>query len=636
MASKASNGGVQRRSFLKGAAAAGAAAVGGGLLATNGAAAESATPAAPARVTSAGTAKIEITRRPGSDFMVDVMKSLGIDYVCSNPGSSFRSLQESIINYGGNSAPEFITCTHEEASVAMAHGYAKAAGKPISILAHSTVGLQHASMAVYNAWGDRVPILLMAGNILDAAARRPGVEWYHCAQDPASLLRDFIKWDDQPVSLQHFAESMVRAYKIATTPPMEPVLVIADADLQERPVEDEAELSIPKLTPTIAPMGDANAVREAARWLAQAENPLIIADRAARTPEGAKLLTQLAETLNAPVVDLGGRMNMSNEHFANLSGMKGPLVREADVVLALEVSDLWGQLNTVTDPTHEYRRIAKPDVKVISISVADLYGKSNYQDFQRFISPDLSIAGDSEATLPPLIDEVRRAASGRLSLLSQRSDKLRSMYQDMKARALRDAAYAWDASPISTARAAAEVWAAIKGSDWALVAGNWQGWAHRLWKFTEYHQALGGSGSYGVGYNLPASVGAALANKSKGLLSVSCQPDGDAMYQAGSLWTAAHHRIPLLTVMHNNRAYHQEMMHLQKMAGLHDRRPDQAKIGTAIEDPNIDYAKLAQSMGVWAEGPITDPADLGPALQRAVAVVKSGYPALVDVVSQPR
>ncbi len=635
MASQASKGGVQRRSFLKGAAAASAAAVGSSLLPTSGAA-SSAAPAAPARITGGGTAKIEVTPRPGSDFMVDVMKALGLQYVMSNPGSSFRSLQESIVNYGGNSMPEFITCTHEELSVAMAHGYAKAAGKPASILAHSTVGLQHAAMGVYNAWGDRVPILLMAGNILDAAARRPGVEWYHCAQDPAALLRDFIKWDDQPVSLQHFAESMVRAYKIATTPPMEPVLVIADADLQERPIENESELSIPRLTTSTPPMGDANAVREAARWLAQAENPLILADRAARTPEGVKLLTQLAEALNAPVVDLGGRMNMPTDHFANLSGIKGPLVREADVILALEVGDLWGQLNTVTDPTHEYRRIAKPDVKLIHISVNDLYGKSNYQDFQRFISPDLAIAGDAEATLPLLIEEVRRAASGRLSLLSQRSDKLRSMYQDMKARALQAAAYAWDASPVSTARVAAEVWSVIKGEDWALVGGSFSGWAPRLWKVTEHYQTLGGSGSYGVGYTLPASIGAALANKDKGLLSISHQPDGDAMYGPGALWTAAHHRIPILIVMFNNRAYHQEMMHLQKMAGLHDRRPDQAKIGTAIEDPNIDFAKLAQALGVWAEGPITDPSALGPAVRRALEIVKSGYPALVDVVSQPR
>jgi acetolactate synthase I/II/III large subunit len=636
MGSQPANGGVQRRSFLKGAAAASAAAVGSSLLPTTGAAAG--VPAAdPARITTPQpTASLSMVTRPGSDFMVDVLKALNIEYVASNPGSSFRSFQESIINYGGNANPEFLTCMHEESSVAIAHGYAKAAGRPMAMMAHSTVGLQHAAMGVYNAWCDRVPILMLAGNFLDAATRRPGVEWFHCAQDPAALLRDFVKWDDQPVSLQHFAESTVRAYRIATTPPMEPVLIVAEGDLQERPIEDEHELRIPKLTPITPPMGDANAVREAARLLVQADSPLIIADRAVRTPEGVKLMVQLAEALNAPVADLGGRMNMPNDHYANLSGMRNPLVREADVILALEVADLWGQFNTVTDPTHELRRFVKADAKIISISVADLYMKANYQDFQRFISPDLSIAGDVEATLPLLVDEIRRAAGGRMSLLSQRSDRLRSMYQDMRAQALRNATYAWDASPISTARVAAEVWSVIKNEDWALVGGSFSGWAPRLWNITAHHQTLGGPGGYGVGYTLPASIGAALANKNKGLISISHQPDGDAMYAPGAMWTAAHHRIPLLMVMFNNRAYHQEIMHLQKMAGLHNRRPDQAQIGTEIANPNIDFANLAKGMGVWAEGPITDPDAVGPALRRALDMVKSGYPALLDVVSQPR
>ncbi|MFI5266513.1 MAG: thiamine pyrophosphate-binding protein, partial [Chloroflexota bacterium] len=191
--------------------------------------------------------------------------------------------------------PEFITAMHEESSAAMAHGFAKAAGRPIAIMAHSTVGLQHAAMAVYNAWADRVPIVLMAGNLVDAAKRRPGVEWYHSAIDPAALLRDITKWDDQPASLQHFSESLVRGYKIATTPPMEPVLIVADADLQETGVENESQLSIPKMSPSIPPQGDANAVREAARLLAAAQNPVILADRATRTPDGVKLMIQLAE-----------------------------------------------------------------------------------------------------------------------------------------------------------------------------------------------------------------------------------------------------------------------------------------------------------------------------------------------------
>ena len=223
-----------------------------------------------------------------------------------------------------------------------------------------------------------------------------------------------------------------------------------------------------------------------------------------------------------------------------------------------------------------------------------------------------------------------------MSLLSQRSDRLRSMYQDMKAQALRAATYGWDASPISTARVAAEVWSALKNEDWSLVAGSFSGWAPRLWNFTGHHQYLGGPGGYGVGYSLPASIGGALANKNKGMISVSHQGDGDAMYAPGAMWTAAHHRIPLLMVMFNNRGYHQEMMHLQKMAGLHNRRPDQAPLGTEIADPNIDFANLAKGMGVWAEGPINDPDALGPAVRRALDMVKSGYPALLDVVSQPR
>src|SRR5438105_13022206 len=234
--------GIDRRAFLKGAAAAGATVAGG--LGTGVAAQQG-----ESRVAAGGEDKVaastpakmplgdRVISRPGSDFMVDVLKTLDLEYVACNPGSSFRSLHESVVNYGGNTKPELLTCMHEESSVAIAHGYAKAAGKPMGILAHGTVGLQHASMGIYNAWADRVPMMVMAGNVLDATKRRAGVEWYHSVQDAASFLRDFTKWDDQPASLQHFAESMVRAYKISTTPPMEPVVIVADGDLQEGPIE---------------------------------------------------------------------------------------------------------------------------------------------------------------------------------------------------------------------------------------------------------------------------------------------------------------------------------------------------------------------------------------------------------------
>ena len=217
------------------------------------------------------------TDRPGSDFMVDVIKSLGFEYLAANPGSSFRGLHESLINYGGNKAPEFLTCCHEESSVALAHGYAEVEGKPMLVLAHSTVGLQHAAMGIYNAWGGRVPVYIILGNTLDATKRRPGVEWYHSAQDAAAMVREYTKWDDTPISLQHFAESAVRAYKISMTLPRSPVVVVDDGELQEDPIPKDADLRIPKLTLAAPPQGDSGAVAEAARLLVAAENPVIVA-----------------------------------------------------------------------------------------------------------------------------------------------------------------------------------------------------------------------------------------------------------------------------------------------------------------------------------------------------------------------
>jgi acetolactate synthase-1/2/3 large subunit len=622
-----------RRAFLKGAAVSAAAAIG-----TQIAAASKPAEAAESNSGSRDGApsRDKVIGRPGSDFMVDVIKATGIEYIASNPGSSFRSLQESIINYGGNKKPEFLTCTHEESSVAMAQGYAKAAGKPMGIMAHGTVGLQHAAMAVYNAWCDRVPIVMFAGNFMDADKRRPGVEWYHCVQDPAALLRDFTKWDDQPASLQHFAESVMRAYKIATTPPMGPVLITADGDLAEEAPHDEKKLRIPKLTVTIPSQGDSGAVTEAAKLLVAAQNPVILADRACRSQEGMKRLVELAEALNAPVLDIGGRMNFPTTHYLCRSADRRSLVGQADVALLLEVADPWGQFNTISDPHHEYRRLAKPDVKVIHVSLGDTLTKSNYQDMQRFMPVDLPISGDAQATLPSLIEAVKKATGmAPRAAISDRATKLREDYRRMKDRARADASPGWDASPCSTARTSAQLYNVIKNEKWCVAVSSVQ-WNRNLWPATEYYNFIGGSGGAGQGYGAPAAVGAALANRDKGIVTVSIEGDGDLMYAPGSLWTAAHHKIPLLMIVHNNRAYHQEVMHLQKMASLHNRRMDTAAIGTTIENPNIDFAKLAQSMGVWAEGPITDPTAIGPALTRALAVVKRGEPALVDVVSQGR
>ena len=312
-------------------------------------------------------------------------------------------------------------------------------------------------------------------------------------------------------------------------------------------------------------------------------------------------------------------------------------MRGADVILMLEVADPWGEMNSVTDPFKEYRRLASDSVKTITLSFSDVYLKSNYQDFQRFQSINMPISGDVQASLPEFTEQLRRAMDApRKQALAARTPELRAAWEEMRKRARDAAAVGWDASPVSTSRLAAEVWDVIKAEPWSLVVSDRITWARRLWPTTEFHQMLGGSGGQGVGYSLPGAVGAALANRDKGLLSVTFQPDGDLLYAPGALWTAAHHKIPLLFVMHNNRGYHQETMHLQRMASMHNRRMDQAWIGNALENPTIDFAKMAQSYGVWAEGPISDPAALGPALRRALAVVKSGLPALLDVVCQAR
>jgi acetolactate synthase I/II/III large subunit len=640
--SDANDAHVDRREFLKQAVAGAAALTPAATLAQ----AQTVAPAAssPAHAEPHGE---ELTQgRSGSDFMVDILKALDVEYVCANPGSSFRGLQESIVNYANNTKPEFLTCCHEESSVAMGHGYFKIEGKPLAVLAHGTVGLQHAAMAVYNAYCDRVPVYIILGNTFDAAMRAPGAEWQHSVQDAAAMVRDYIKWDDMPISLQHYAESSMRAYKVAMTPPYGPVIIVADTELQERSIADGVMLRIPKLTMVAPPQGDPGAVAELARLLVAAENPVLVADRAARTQAGIGYLVELAELLQAPVINQWGRMNFPTHHPLNQTARgAAAVIADADVILGLEVGNFWGTVNGFRDQLHRSSRpLGKPGAKMINITSTDLFLKSNYQDFQRYPELDLAIAGDAEATLPALIEAVRRLITpDRRTAFQARGTRLAAASKAAWEAARVNAGYGWDSTPVSTARAAAELWAQIKSEDWSLVSptfgsssAGFAGWPLRLWKFEKFYHGIGGTGAAGIGYGAPASVGAALANRKHGRLSVSIQNDGDFLYGPAVLWTAAHHNIPLLSVMNNNRAYHEEVMHMQRMANRRNRGIDRAHIGTEIDKPSIDYAKIAQGLGVHAEGPITNPNELGPALKRAIDVVKRGEPALVDVVTQPR
>jgi acetolactate synthase-1/2/3 large subunit len=432
--------GVDRRSFLTGAATGAAAA----LIAqqTSIAAAQTATTAEP-------SVQANETGRPASDFMVDIFKSLDMEYMFSMCASSFMGIHESVLNYAGNKSPQSITCTHEEISVAMANGYAKIEGKPVLVCAHATVGTQHATMALYDAWADRVPIYLVLGNTNDAVDRQGEVFWLHSAQDPCALVRDFTKWDDNPASLTHFAESAVRAYKIAMTPPMGPVAIVVDEEMQHEATPPDAR--IPTLNVPTPPAADSGTVKEVAKLLVAAENPVILASRAARTPAGLALMVELAETLQAGVVDSRRRLNFPTRHPLN-----GGSLGQADVVLALEGGDI----------ANVARQARQRNAKVISITAQHLFQRSNYQDFQRYAEVDMSVAADAEASLPALIEEIRRLTTNtRREAFRQRGVRVTEANRRALEQARVDASHGWDATPVSTARLSMELWAQLKNED---------------------------------------------------------------------------------------------------------------------------------------------------------------------------
>lgn len=564
--------------------------------------------------------------QPASDFMVDVIKKLDLQYVAVNPGSSFEGLHESLLNYGRNTMPEILTVMHEEAGAAMAHGYAKAAAKPMMTLMHGTVGLLHASMAMFQAWADRVPIFAVVAHSRNPTSiiNRP-----HSAQDMGALVRDFVKFDDEATDLERFAHSAMRAYALGTTPPMGPTLLVVDSDLQEMAVPDRAALHVPDLVKAAPPQGDANAVREAARWLVDADRPLIRSHKLARTPAGWDRLVELAELLQAPV-DVGTYGSWQDfPSWHPLYGNGGPDY-QPDVILGLELNDMSGPVGTVR----------ASGGKTISVCSEYLFQGSNIHDFGTYSEVDLAIAADGEETLPALIEEARRLAGrpGRRRF-AERGARVAAAHRAVREQEIDAARYGWNATPVSVPRLIAELGEQVKNDDWAIVSGHqFTGtWQRRLMNHDTHYRYNGDCGGFGIGYDTPASVGGALAHRDHGRLPIGVVGDGDFNFVGpGALWTAAHHQIPLLIVVHNNRAYHAEVMLVQRTAGRRGRGADRVDIGTTIRDPNPDYAAIARGYGVHAEGPVGSPEDVRAALRRALASVRAGEPALVDVVSQPR
>jgi len=578
----------------------------------------------------------------GSDVVVDLMKAFDIEYTAFNPGATFRGIHDSIVNYGGNYKPEVIFCHHEEISVAVAHGYAKAKGKPMIAIVHNMVGLQHASMAIFNAYIDRVPMMVLGGTgPMNTKRRRPRIDWIHTALVQGNQVRDYVKWDDQPFSLADVPDSFIRGYRIATTDPTAPIYINYDADIQEDAISSLIEVPDVSRYAAPAPMqANPDALRRAAQLLVNAQTPLIIADTLGRNPKTVPALIELAELLAIPVVDKGARFNFPTVHPLDATDGAREILQKADVILALDLADLFGSLTTVSKRTRNCEYLTAPSVKIISISMNDMLVHSWANDFQALQAVDVPMSADTAIAVPELTRLCRELLGNdakKKTAIETRQRELADKHKSRRAKWLADAQAKGSQKEISTAWLALEIGEAIKRENWVLVNGTSNGWARRLWDFTKPNQYLGASGGAGLGYGPGASIGAALALKGSGKLAVAIQSDGDMLMTSSALWTAAKHRIPLLMVMHNNQSYYNSEEHGLEVAKFRNRPVENAPIGTHVDDPAVDFAKMAQSFGVNAEGAVRNPADLRPALERGLKFVKEKQlPYLVDVIAEPR
>src|SRR5713101_7615558 len=362
----------------------------------------------------------------GSDLVVDLLHGLGIEYAAFNPGASFRGLHDSLVNYAGDQSPRSILCCHEEISVALAHGYAKATGRPMVAALHDVVGLQHACMAIFNAWCDRVPVLLLGGTgPIDSTRRRPWIEWIHTALVQGNHVRDFVKWDDQPASAAGVAESIMRAYRLMTAEPTGPVYVCLDAALQEDPLPKGVSMpsDIERWVRQAPVNADPDGLRTASEWLSQSRRPIILADTVGRSNAGTDALRALAEALYAPVIDLGTRFNFPSAHRLEATERREELLRDADLVLAVDVVDLWGALQANAARHRPAGYALSAEAKIISLSVSDLLVHSWAADYHRMQPVDLRLVGDSRVALPALLDGLVADASAS-DARSARAEKL--------------------------------------------------------------------------------------------------------------------------------------------------------------------------------------------------------------------
>jgi acetolactate synthase I/II/III large subunit len=576
-------------------------------------------------------------QRWASDVIIDLVHQYKLPYAALNPGASYRGLHDSIINYGQN-YPHMMLCQHEETAVQIAHGYAKASGKPMIAILHNLVGLLHSNMAVYYAYIDRVPIFLMgATGPMDETKRRPRIDWTHTANVQGQAVRDYTKWDYQPHVVDGVPESFARAYGVMMTEPRGPIYMCYDAGLQEAPLDHE--VLMPPASAMAVPTklaADPSAIEKAAAMLAKAERPVILAEFVGRDPAGFHALVAFAETLGAPVFDLNSRLNFPSCHPLNLSMVKD-VFRDADLILCLDVRDWEKPTTELNSTTREINSLLPEGAIWIDIGFGDLELSSWAMDYQRLLHADLRIMADTTLAIPALNQAFRKHVERDSKLaerIGRRTEKYAGLHRATRAKWAGQVRTDWDQSPLSLPRLASEVWDVIRHEDWVLTAGTLEDWTRKLWDFDRPYRHPGKS--LGTATQIGISLGVALAHRDAGRLVVDIQPDGDLMFDAGALWVAAKHKIPMLIVMYNNRAYYNDWEHQIRMAHQRGTDLEKAHIGMDLDDPAPDFATMARSMGWYAEGPIEHGDEVGPALKRAIKRVKAGQPALLDTITQKR
>ncbi|MBF9036094.1 thiamine pyrophosphate-binding protein [Rhodobacterales bacterium HKCCE2091] len=582
-------------------------------------------------MTATGNARMEY----GSDLMAQALRDRGVEWVFLNPGSSFRGLHDSLVNYLGDEKPKIALATHENIAVAMAHGYAKATGRPGYAILHNLVGLMNGSMSIFNAFCDQAPVVILGGSGPADPDKRRFIDWAHSANTQGDLVRPFVKWTDEPATLAGAMDSLLRAERIARTGPPGPVYVSLDAGLQEEEIHGDrdtgADLPRYAAPPPVSP--DPDAVERVARRLLEAKAPLIVCGRPGIDPAATEPLVRLVEATGAAYLDDRCIACLPTRHPQNLNGDR-KIRAEADVILAIDVHDLtlatrgYGTGRSTIMGTGA----GAADAHVIDLSLRDWFGNS----WVRFGGPtpplDDQIVADPLTAMRALAYAAERiggdasSIAARRAALARRHDAVQAAAQEkLKAR--------HDESPISMQRLTHEVYQAVKDDDWRLVVRNHRSWQDGYWDIPGCGHYLGGDGGGGVGYGPGAAAGAALGYKGTGILPVAIIGDGDFVMSPGAIWTAAHHGAPLLMVLMNNRSWGNDELHQREVAHLRDRDAARAHVGQRTEDPPADLTAIARGFGAWAAEPVADPDALAPALREAVTQVKKGAVAVVEVIT---